>query len=352
MKRAFILLALGGWILAAPVRALDLAVDWDRVFDVGQQVFERLAPESVREEYEFPSREHWRLFWQDIDRALQSNDLVDLAWLKPEAELALEFLQSVPFLEPYAAWLQQRLDYMDMSHRVLQAHTNTREPLRPTPTPATKPPLRPPTPKPPVAVPPADNRAMQRTARSDVNWERRLAGRPMPARAEVLLPDLQRIFREEGVPPELVWLAEVESSFNPSARSPVGATGLFQFMPSTAEHFGMSLQPQDERLDPLISARAAAQYLRFLHERFQSWPLALAAYNAGQGRVGRVLRQHQGRSFEDIVDFLPSETQMYVPKIRATIKLRAGADLDALPPPGPALTALLEEGALVAFRSR
>ncbi len=152
---------------------------------------------------------------------------------------------------------------------------------------------------------------------------------PLPPPA----PSLKAIFEEEGIPPELIWLAEVESSFNPAARSPVGATGLFQFMPATAERFGMKVAPRDDRLDPHKSARAAAQYLRFLHGRFDSWPLALAAYNAGEGRVGRVLKQHNGTSFEDIAVHLPSETQMYVPKVLATVALREGIDPTTLPPP-------------------
>lgn len=176
---------------------------------------------------------------------------------------------------------------------------------------------------------------MAGTARNRVNWDRKLAGRSMPVRAEKLAPDLKRIFAEEGVPPELIWLAEVESSFNPSARSPVGATGLFQFMPATAERFGMKLAPTDERLDPHKSARAAAQYLHFLHGRFGSWPLALAAYNAGEGRVGRTLRSHNGSTFADIADHLPSETQMYVPKVLSTVQLREGINPEDLPPPIP-----------------
>lgn len=153
----------------------------------------------------------------------------------------------------------------------------------------------------------------------------------MPERAAVLAPRLREIFREEGVPPELIWVAEVESSFNPAARSPVGALGLFQFMPATAESFGLSVSPVDQRLDPEMNARAAAQYLRQLYQRFGSWQLALAAYNGGQGRVARLLRQHEASRFEDIAPFLPSETQMYVPKVMATVQLREGIDPRTLP---------------------
>ena len=161
-------------------------------------------------------------------------------------------------------------------------------------------------------------------------WIRKLAARPPPARSAALLPDLKRIFREENVPPPLVWQAEAESTFNPAARSPAGAVGLYQFMPNTASQFGLRLSPDDERLDALKNARAAAQYLNQLHRRFGNWSLALAAYNCGQGRVARVLQSTGGSTFNDIHDRLPAETRMYVPKIAALIQLRENADLNAL----------------------
>lgn len=316
------------FLMASPLKAVEYewGLDVDLIHGMAMDLFEEWVPESVKEAWTVPDPEDWRVFWRHLEAGLQSEALIDLAWIKPEAEAALSILQSIPLTEPYAAWLTQRLDYLDMAHRVLGAYRNQREPLRPQPPPPTKSPLRPPAPMPPVKVTPEENRDMQRIARDRINWDRKLAGRPAPARADALVPGLKRIFEDEGVPGELVWLAEVESSFNPGARSPVGALGLFQFMPATAEQFGMRLAPTDERLDPHKSARAAAQYLRFLHARFESWPLALAAYNAGQGRVGGLLRRHNGNTFEDIAPHLPSETQMYVPKVMATVALREGID--------------------------
>ena len=129
---------------------------------------------------------------------------------------------------------------------------------------------------------------------------------------------------------EFVWLAEVESSFNPDAKSPAGASGLYQFMPATAGRFGLSLSPKDERLDPRKSARAAAQYLAILHRKFGDWQLALAAYNAGEGRVGRLLKSTGGTTFDDIAMQLPAETRMYIPKMRAVVQVREGVDLRTL----------------------
>ena len=141
------------------------------------------------------------------------------------------------------------------------------------------------------------------------------------------------MFREEGVPPELAWLAEAESTFNPAARSPVGARGLFQLMPETAKSLGLQTFLPDERTNPEKSARAAAQYLRRLHERFGDWPLVLAAYNAGEGRVGRTLAKQNATTFAEIADSLPAETRMYVPKVLATIEARAGVAPASLPKP-------------------
>ncbi len=145
---------------------------------------------------------------------------------------------------------------------------------------------------------------------------------------------MKPIFAAQKVPPQLVWLAEVESSFDPRARSPVGAAGLYQLMPGTAKSLGLSLRPSDQRQQPDKSALAAAKYLRYLYDRFKDWPLALAAYNAGEGRIRSLLEQHKARTFDQIAIHLPVETQMYVPKLEATLRRREGVDLSQLPAPG------------------
>jgi membrane-bound lytic murein transglycosylase D len=292
--------------LCGSAQVWDWEVDWEVVDQVGGQLFETIVPESLQEELEWPGREDWLTFGRTLDAALHGDDLTQLAWLKPQAVAAITTLRSFSFMEPFADWLQQRLDYIDVAEEAV-----TPPPTRIDPSPP---------PRPAAVSQPA-------------TWERKLAGRPAPARAAALVPGLKSIFMAEGVPPELVWLAEVESSFNPEAKSPVGALGLFQFMPASAERFGMRLTPRDERLDPDKSARAAAQYLRFLHGRFGSWSLALAAYNAGEGRVGRTLRAQQASTFEEIAAALPNETRMYVPKVAATVELREGVRLNDLPPP-------------------
>lgn len=137
-----------------------------------------------------------------------------------------------------------------------------------------------------------------------------------------LMRVLEDIFRNEGVPCSLAWMAQVESGLNPEAVSSVGAVGLFQLMPSTAERFGLKIFPVDERKDPDKSARAAALYLRQLHKEFGEWGLALAAYNAGEGRVRRTLREQKTRTCLEVLPHLPAETRKYVPRVMAIAALR------------------------------
>lgn len=304
----------------------------DQIYDAGAKLFDQYAPDSIKEEYEFPSRENWNVFWNGLQNALQSQSLEDLAWLKPTVQSALETLKDVPVGAPYADWLMQRLDYLDMADeavRKVPAPTDVPPPPPPSSRGQVIPPRRPPAPPPPPEI----SKQRQARVRSRENWSAKLAGRPMPSRAPALVPSVKDVLKAEGVPPELVWLAEVESSFNPQARSPAGAAGLFQLMPATAQRWGLKTQPEDERLAPTASARAAAKYLRFLHGRFGDWALALAAYNAGEGRVGRVLKNSGGKTFEDVEDHLPVETQMYVPKVMATIAMRENHPNLVLPPP-------------------
>jgi membrane-bound lytic murein transglycosylase D len=148
---------------------------------------------------------------------------------------------------------------------------------------------------------------------------------PPPAKREADRdPDLIRrakvIFRQEGVPEQLAWVAMVESSLNPRARSRAGAVGLYQLMPETAREVGLRVRGRlDDRYNAEYNTRGAARYLSRLGERFGSWTLALAAYNAGPTRVERLLRRHRARTFREIARFLPRETRRYVPKVYAAI---------------------------------
>ncbi len=132
---------------------------------------------------------------------------------------------------------------------------------------------------------------------------------------------LRTILRETGVPEDLVYVAMVESGFDPAARSGVGAAGMWQFMEPTGRVYGLGSEYwTDDRLDFERASYAAATYLADLHTRFGSWELALAAYNAGYGLVVQSIRANNTNNYwalSEIENGLPEQTSSYVPKILA-----------------------------------
>ena len=104
-------------------------------------------------------------------------------------------------------------------------------------------------------------------------------------------------------------------------------------MPVTAKGLGLSVWLPDDRTDPKKSAEAAARLLKRLYSRFGDWPLALAAYNAGEGRVSRALAARKARTFSEIAPALSVETRLYVPKVLATVAHRTGTKPEALGAP-------------------
>lgn len=139
-------------------------------------------------------------------------------------------------------------------------------------------------------------------------------------------PMMARVLREEGLPVDLVWIGLVESGYDPAARSPKNALGIWQLMPETAMQFGLDLSQRDERTDAEKSTRAAARYLKFLYGRFGDWALTLAAYNAGERRVQSAMERAQSRDFWRLsaAGVLPRETQAYVPAVLAAQFLGEG----------------------------
>jgi membrane-bound lytic murein transglycosylase D len=132
---------------------------------------------------------------------------------------------------------------------------------------------------------------------------------------------IRGVLRDQGLPEDVLWLALVESGFNPSIYSPVGAAGLWQFMPAGARIYGLKVDRWvDERLDPERATIAAAKHLADLRQRFGGWELAFAAYNMGYGGLLAAIRKYNTNDFWELSRFeagVPFETALYVPKIIA-----------------------------------
>lgn len=150
-------------------------------------------------------------------------------------------------------------------------------------------------------------------------------------RGERYLPHARNVFVSKGMPEDLIYLAFIESGYNPKAYSRSGAAGCWQFMPFTGRRFDLSVDWwMDERRDPYKAAHAAAKYLSILYGQFGDWELAVAAYNAGEGKVGRALKASGAKTFYELVQRnhtldektrLREETIHYVPRFTAMVKI-------------------------------
>lgn len=290
-----------------PTEAVPAVNTAAKLHALAQSLWGNVASDAAKTEHELLPPEEFATLVQRLCSAGQSDDLDELAAFAPAARRAVASLRARPGSEEYAAWLQNRLDEAEAA-----------DAARKRPPPMFVPPPPPPSPR--IHVPYYDL------------WLERVAERPRPSRADQYLPRLRAAFVAEGIPPELVWIAETESAFDPRARGTSGERGLFQLMPDTARGLGLRL---DERVQPVRSARAAASYLRYLHDRFGDWPLALAAYNAGESRVARELKRRDADNFASIAHHLPVVTRFYVPRVLATIKVREGVNPADLQAPTP-----------------
>ena len=144
------------------------------------------------------------------------------------------------------------------------------------------------------------------------------------SRLAILRPMMTQIFREEGVPEWLISVGFVESTYSANAHSPAEAHGIWQFIPATGQRYGLKRTAwTDERSHPEKSTRAAARYLRDLYALFGDWPLALAAYNWGEGRVARATQRTGVHDFWTLANrgLMPDETVNYVPAVLAAAQL-------------------------------
>ena len=297
-------------VLASSFFALaqDDAITLDDLLrDGAQWLQENIDPEVLRSLSDVDQEKVQKLF-RELQQRFQGEYVIDLVPFKQAVAAVLPLLEEHEETQPYAAWLKARLDYFEVADQ-----------LRLLIPPPKVVPGQPPKPAP---NPGPD---LERKV-----WRKHVEVLPVPSGAAAYVSRLKPIFAAQKVPTELVWLAEVESSFGPAARSPMGAAGLFQIMPQTAKAYGLALRPTDERLQPAKSAAAAARYLKYLHGQFNDWPLALAAYNAGEQRVRNLLERHKARTYDQIATHLPAETQMYVPRVEATLARREGLKLSQL----------------------
>jgi membrane-bound lytic murein transglycosylase D len=134
-------------------------------------------------------------------------------------------------------------------------------------------------------------------------------------KAEYYFPIFEDILAKHDLPYELCYMPVIESALNPQARSHMGATGLWQFMPATGKKYGLEINSLvDERMDPIQSTEAACLFLKNLYAIFQDWNLVIAAYNCGPGNVNKAIHRAGGkRDFWSIYPYLPSETRGYLP---------------------------------------
>jgi len=162
-------------------------------------------------------------------------------------------------------------------------------------------------------------------------------------RGEPYLPRLREIMSEQGLPESLALLPAIESGFRPKARGRFGDVGMWQLRSPTARRFGLVVhEGRDDRLDPFRSSQAAAKYLRYLHRRYRDWPFALAAYNAGEGRVDRARKRFPGATFWQLAGagHLPNTSRHFVPRFLAIVRVsdgRKGSKIACARPTSPGM---------------
>lgn len=294
--------------LVGRVVAADDTWTLDDVVDSAQEWATNNLDDGALRMLEGEGQARTRQLLDEIERRFHGEYVLDLGQLRETANQVIPLLEAHPETKPYVVWIRTRLDYLDAADELRL--------IIPLPKPI-----------PGVAPVPAPNPPAEKEREV---WTKKMADRPWPEAAKPVVAKLKPVFVEEKVPPELVWIAEVESSFDAGAKSPAGAAGLFQLMPDTAKRYGLRTWPFDQRYNAEDSGRAAARCLAALHRKFQDWRLAVAAYNAGEGTVQNQLKRRNAKTFDEISPYLPAETQMYVPKVEATILRREGVKLEEL----------------------
>ncbi len=150
----------------------------------------------------------------------------------------------------------------------------------------------------------------------------RIAGERLLGKTNLYFPLFNEEISKRDLPQDLKYVAVVESNLNPFAKSKSGASGLWQFITSTAKLKGLEVNDKiDERRSPEKSTSAALEYLDDLYATFGDWTLAIAAYNCGPGGIKKAMRRSGGKDYWTIRKHLPKETQKYIPRVIAAMYL-------------------------------
>lgn len=163
--------------------------------------------------------------------------------------------------------------------------------------------------------------------------------------SEYYFPMVEKVFKEYNIPTEFKYLAIVESALNPYAVSYVGATGMWQFMFTTAKMYDLEITSHvDERRDPYLATHAAAKYFVDMYRRYNDWLLVIAAYNCGPGNVNKAIRKAGGgqKTFWEIRQYLPQETRGYVPAYIAATYIMNCAEVHNIYPSYPSFSFLTD----------
>jgi len=164
-----------------------------------------------------------------------------------------------------------------------------------------------------------------REVRSEIREYTRMARKAserMIGKSALYFQMIDDSLQKYNLPRELKYMVVIESRCDIKARSPVGAVGLWQFMPRTARKYGLKIDSYvDERCDPYKATSAAMKYLSDLYARFGDWTLAIASYNCGEGTMQKAMRRAKSKNFWKVRKELPKETQMYIPKFIAATYL-------------------------------
>ena len=212
----------------------------DDLMQTAQQWANENVDPNVLAALQNTDQEKVRQFFASVQKNFQGDYVIDMAQLRSTAQTVLPLLENYQETAPYAAWLKTRMDYLDVADE-----------LR----------LRIPPPKAATNSAPTLSRGLRyHPPPGEIReiWIRKMAERSVPDEAKPYVGKLKPIFAGKKVPSQLVWLAEVESSFDPEARSPAGAAGLFQLMPQTARQYGLRTWPFDQQPGSIPSRAPAS----------------------------------------------------------------------------------------------